>query len=208
MEIEQQKETILELATKWQQGNQWRVACELAKQVMQPAAGDAAAISESEHVDQILKYARQIQEWQGELTILESFVRRLFPSLLQLTPTADLLVDYASVDIAKKCRDLKELEGALRIIKTSPADASNEWIHRRETLNETVEDQMMVLYKKDPRTAAMYSPEIAAILGCSEQSVRKKDNKVWQMFKAEKEANMQRLTRRHIYDNRDAIDDE
>ena len=48
-----------------------------------------------------------------------------------------------------------------------------DWKKRRETLNETVEDQMTVLYKKDQRTAAMTSPEIAAILECSEPAVRK-----------------------------------
>lgn len=84
----------------------------------------------------------------------------------------------------------------------------NEWVLRRKELNETVEDQMMVLFKKDSRTAAMYSPEIAQILGCSEQSVRKRDNRVWRMFKAEKEANMARLTRRHTPDNRGDNDDE
>jgi len=84
-----------------------------------------------------------------------------------------------------------------------------EWVRRRKELKETVEDQMMVLYKKDKlRTVAMESPEIAQILECSEQAVRKTSNKIWQMFKAEKEANKQRLTRRHTSDKTDDIDDE
>lgn len=98
----------------------------------------------------------------------------------------------------------------LELVKSASASDGNinEWVHRRETLNETVEDQMMVLYKKDPRTAAMFSPEIAQILDCSEQAVRKSDNKVWQMFKAEKEAAKKKLRRRDTSDNLDEIDDE
>ena len=91
----------------------------------------------------------------------------------------------------------------------SKLESPNEWVRRRKELKETVEDQMMVLYKKDKRrTVAMESPEIAQILGCSEQAVRKKSNKVWQMLQAENEANMQRLTRRHTSDKTDDIDDE
>lgn len=83
-----------------------------------------------------------------------------------------------------------------------------EWKARRETLNETIEDQMLVLFKKDPRTAAMTSSEIAATLNCSEQSIRKPTNKVWQMFKAEKEENKRRLKRRHTSDSTADIDNE
>lgn len=93
------------------------------------------------------------------------------------------------------------------MIKGRHRKPTQDWKHRRDTLTETVEDQMLVLFKKDPRTAAMTSPEIAVILECSEPAVRKPSNKVWQMFKAEKEDNQRRLKRRHTTDSTDDIDD-
>lgn len=93
------------------------------------------------------------------------------------------------------------------LIESRHKKPTQDWKNRRDTLSETVEDQMLVLFKKDPRTASMTAPEIAEILKCSEQSVRKQTNKVWQMFKAEKEQNQNRLRRRHTPDTPDDMDD-
>jgi hypothetical protein len=94
------------------------------------------------------------------------------------------------------------------LIESRKKKPTPDWKNRRDTLNETVEDQMLVLFKKDPRTAAMTATEIAAILSCSAPAVRKPDNKVWQMFKAEKESNQKRLKRRHTTDSTSDPDDE
>jgi hypothetical protein len=129
------------------------------------------------------------------------------PYSLAKTGSGGQLVDCYSLECSAAWnRTIDGLVAAADLIAGLSDDASNEWVHRRETLNETVEDQMMVLFKKDQRTAAMFSPEIAQILDCSEQAVRKSDNKVWQMFKAEKEAAKKKLRRRDTYDNLDDIE--
>ena len=149
------------------------------------------------------------QKIQNTRKLTVQFLGMMFrhPELSTVVVTNWPEVHQKLVD-ALESRRLEFLSMSEGTPKATPVGAENEWVIRRDTLNETVEDQMMVLFKKDSRTAAMYSPEIAQILGCSEQMVRKRDNKVWQMFKAEKEANMKRLTRRHTSDKMNDIDDE
>ena len=65
-------------------------------------------------------------------------------------------------------------------------DEKNEWVRRREESGETVEDQMTAMFKKDTRIADLTSPEIAEILGCTSQAIRKSGGKIWKMFQEEK----------------------
>jgi|GEM_PF-5657495 len=88
------------------------------------------------------------------------------------------------------------------------AEETNEWITRRHSLGETVEQQMMVLYKKDKRTAELKSPEIAEILGCKAQAVRKKGNAVWKMFQEEKGRREQLLSQKLRRTNSKSDDDD
>ncbi len=75
------------------------------------------------------------------------------------------------------------LRGVRQIVSEADSkDSSNEWRKRRESGSETVEDQMLVLFKRDHRIIDMKASEIAAILDCGETAVKKSSNQVWQMI--------------------------
>lgn len=102
---------------------------------------------------------------------------------------------------------LPELAAQLEL-KPVPEVTTNEWVRRRSDLGETVEDQMAVLYKNDTRMADRKSPEIAEILGCTPQAIRKEDNKVWKFFQEEKGRRKTLLSQKIRPTKRESDDDD
>jgi hypothetical protein len=203
MKREQALNQIIELSYKWQQKHEWAAAFKAAdrfREYRDKCTERFDELADNRH--------SQVVAAHGDFIAMENLLREHAPKLLALVPSVNFFTDSAN-DHSQQILDVRTLEGEVRaMLKIVPPTVENAWVHRRESLNETVEDQMAVLYKEDPRTAAMFSSEIAEILGCSEAAVRKSDNKVWQMFKAEKEAAKKKLKRRDTSDNLDGIDDE
>lgn len=62
----------------------------------------------------------------------------------------------------------------------------NEWKRQRKEHGATVQDQMAILWKNDDRAAEWKAKEFAAVLECSESSVKSPKNRTWRAMQEER----------------------